>query len=119
MHDRTYPRQVRTRRQRIGHEIARDELDTLVETGRSQPPPRHRDHVRQVKKRRLGRGERTKKSNGPGARRPAKVQQVPELQRLHGPDDFVGVRRGDIMHRPDERLLRAFRKTYFPREERP
>ena len=55
----------------------------------------------------LGRGTGAQKGDGPGARSPANVQQVPELQRLHGPDDLVGVGRGDVVHRANEGLLVA------------
>ena len=88
-------------------EVAGDELDALVQPGGGQTPPRHRDDMRQVEDRGLGRGTGAQKGDGPGARGPANVQQVPELQRLHGPDDLVGVGGGDVVHRADEGLLVA------------
>ena len=68
--------------------------------------------MRQVEKRGLGRGAGAQKGDGPSARSPADVQQVLELERPHGLDDLVGVGRGDVMHRADERLLRAVFAPY-------
>ena len=61
--------------------------------------------MRQVEDRGLDRRTGAQKSDGPGARSAANVQQVPELQRLHGPDHLVGVGGGYVMHRANEGLL--------------
>ena len=112
MHNGAHPGQVRPRRQRIAGEITPDKLDALRQTRFRQTSPRHRNDRWKVEQRGLSRRTCAQESNRPGARGPANVQQMAEPERSDCLDNLGGVRRGHVVHGPNEGLLGSVLPAY-------
>jgi hypothetical protein len=79
--DRTYPGKVGARGERVGGEIARDQLDAIAQSRRPQAVVGYRNDGREIEED-GGRGRAgTKGSDGPSARRSTDIEQLMELER--------------------------------------
>ena len=97
-----YPGEVGPAGKLVDVEVAGHERHPPGELRAGQPRAGLLDGVGQVEDRGRGGGHGAEKSQRPRPRRPAHVQQVPELRRAEPAHQIVGQRAGDRVHGGDE-----------------
>ncbi len=103
MDDGAHPGEVGAMGQRIGHEIAGDQPDSMLQVGGGEAAAGHGDDMGQVQERRMAGGAGAQEGHRPGARGAADVEQMTKAQGADGANDAASDGARDIVHCPDER----------------